>query len=396
MFKQSVDFCCTLRAISGVLVAGLFFMLMAISSASGQSGVEIARTPENGLHPRLLQDVEGNVHLLYFRKRGNNPRAREGDLFYRQFDAAAFDWGPARRVSSQSFNHADPIYRANFAVDEEGRVHVVWYESRPSQFYYTRSNTERSAFEPRRAMVTEHLEGIDAGADIAAMGSEVAITWAAGALAREHERTVYARFSKDYGENFSPEIMIGDAALGACACCSLALDFEKPDRFVVAYRSAIDGVGRHMQLLAVETDTDAAINTVYSDLHDLQRWELAACPVSTNDIARDYQQNNWLVFETESRIIQLNLNSVDAPSRVAEPVTRTRQKNPAVAFSSDGYKLIVWGEGVSFTRGGTLNWQLFDASGNPVPADNKAEFAIPDNSAPAVSITPSGSFLILY
>jgi hypothetical protein len=125
-----------------------------------------------------------------------------------------------------------------------------------------------------------------------------------------------------------------------------------------------------MQLLTVETKTEDAVDTQYAELHDLQKWELAACPVSTNDIATDYLQNNWLVFETESRIVQMKLGGSGEPSREAEPETRTRQKNPSIAFSSDGYKLIAWGEGVSFTRGGTLNWQLFDNEGNPVPRGN--------------------------
>jgi len=378
-------------------LALLFGLVLLLSTTTyGQSGVEVERTPDQGLHPRLLQDAEGNVHLLYFRKRNNNPRAREGDLFYRQYDAASFAWGPARRVSSQSFNHADPIYRANFAVDGEGRVHVVWYEPRPSQFFYTRSNPERTEFEPRRSMVSDFLEGVDAGADIAASGNSVVITWAAGALAREYERTVFARYSTDGGISFSPETVIGDRSLGACACCSLALDYEDSNRFIVAYRSAIDGVGRHMQLLTVETKSGGELVTEYADLNPLQEWELAACPVSTNDIARDYQQHNWLVFETEGRIVQMDLTASSVPVHVAEPLSRTRQKNPSAAFSSDGYKLIAWGEGVSFTRGGTLNWQLFDNEGNPVPASGKPEINIPDNSAPAATITPSGSFLILY
>jgi hypothetical protein len=371
-------------------------ILLSAGGALGQSGVELQPTPEGGIHPRLLQDGEGNVHLLYFRKRTRNPRAREGDLFYRQYDAASFDWGPPRRVSSQSFNHADPIYRANFAVDGEGRVHVVWYQSRPSQFFYTRSNPERTEFEPRRELVSEFLEGVDAGADIAALGSQVAISWAAGELTREDERTVYMRLSRDNGQSFSPETTIGDPALGACACCSLAVEFSEQGRFTVAYRSAIEGIGRHMQLLTVQTNNEGISDSTYQPLHELQQWELSACPVSTNDIVRDHQQNNWLVFETESRIVQLNLQAGEAPSLVAEPVTRTRQKNPSIAFSSDGYKLITWGEGISFTRGGTLNWQLFDNLGNPVPAPDKAQITIPDNSAPAATITPSGVFLILY
>lgn len=377
-----------------LLLSCLLLLLPAFAIA--QSGVEIQRTPNAGIHPRLVQDAEGNVHLLYFRKRTSNPRAREGDLFYRQFDTASFDWGPARKVSSQSFNHADPIYRANLAVDGEGRVHVVWYQSRPSQFFYTRSNPEVTAFESRREMVTENLEGVDAGADIAALGNHIAISWAAGQLSREDERSVFARISDDNGDTFSGELEIADSSLGACACCSLALEYEQQDRFIVAYRSAIDGVGRHMQLLTVTPKTDGSVDSGYSELHELQRWDLSACPVSTNDIASDSQQNNWLVFETESRIVQMNLNTDGQPYLVAEPATRTRQKNPSIAFSSDGYKLIAWGEGVSFTRGGNLNWQLFDDQGNPVPAPDELQLTIPDNSAPAATITPSGSFLILY
>jgi len=396
MIKQLSVFSLPVAGKVSVIALTLLWFCLAANPVWSQSGVDIQRTPEQGIHPRLLQDDEGNVHLLYFRKRNNNPRAREGDLFYRQYDASSFDWGPARKVSSQSFNHADPIYRANFAVDGEGRVHVIWHQSRPSQFFYTRSNPERSEFEPRRDMVVDNLVGIDAGADIAAFGDSVAISWAAGELSREHERTVYTRFSVDNGETFSSEIMIGDTSLGACACCSLALDYQDADRFVVAYRSAIEGVGRHMQLLTVQTNTDGAVTTDYADLDELQKWELAACPVSTNDIARDSQQNNWLIFETESRIVQMNLDTDAGPSRVVEPLVRTRQKNPSIAFSSDGYKLVVWAEGISFTRGGTLNWQLFDAQGNPVPATDKAEITIPNNSSPAVTITPSGSFLILY
>ncbi|MCB1669854.1 MAG: hypothetical protein R3F41_12385 [Gammaproteobacteria bacterium] len=390
---RSEDSISPFRWILGALLCAL---LWSASAANAQSGVEIQSTPDGGLHPRLLQDADGNVHLLYFRKRSRNPRAREGDLFYRQYDAASFEWGPARLVSSQSFNHADPIYRANFAVDGSGRVHVVWYQSRPSQFFYTRSNPERTEFEPRREMVVDNLEGVDAGADIAALGDSVAISWAAGALTHEDERTVYARISSDGGDTFTPELQIGDTGLGACSCCSLALDYDSAGQFTVAYRSAIEGIGRHMQLLTVAELQDSKPATRYAELHDLQKWELSACPVSTNDIARDYQHDNWLVFETESRIVQLNMSTDAPPTLVAEPATRTRQKNPSIAFSSDGYKLIAWGEAVSFTRGGTLNWQLFDDTGKPVAAEVKPEILIPDNSSPAATITPSGNFLILY
>jgi len=184
--------------------------------------------------------------------------------------------------------------------------------------------------------------------------------------------------------------------LGACACCSLALEFSTRDNLLVAYRSAIDGVGRHMQKLHLDPAKPQPGNNTYDELHPLQQWELAACPVSTNDITEDYLSQDWLVFETEGRIIQLNTSDGSNPEPVAEPTTRTRQKNPDIAFSSDNYKLVVWAEGLSFTRGGSLNWQLFDNNGEPVAAEEKPDFTIPDNSSPATVVTPAGSFLILY
>ena len=75
------------------------------------------------------------------------------------------------------------------------------------------------------AMVSQFGEGIDAGADIAAFGSRVAVVWAAGDLSREFERTVFTRISADNGASFGDELQISNPDLGACACCSLAADF---------------------------------------------------------------------------------------------------------------------------------------------------------------------------
>jgi len=243
-------------------------------------------------------------------------------------------------------------------------------------------------------MVNDNLAGVDAGADIAVDGSNVSIVWAAGVLTKEEERTVYARTSIDYGETFSAEIAIGNKGLGACACCSLAVEYGQGQKLLVAYRSAFEGVGRHMQLLSV--DTTEADSSSYAELSSLQQWELSSCPVSTNDFSEDYQHNDWLVFESKSRIIQMNMSEDSNPELVAEPAIRTRQKHPSIAFSSDGYKLISWAEGISFTKGGLLNWQLFDSNGDPVESADKPIINIPDFSSPAAVVTPTGSFLILY
>ena len=358
--------------------------------------LDLQRVPDGGIHPRLLTDSEGNLHLLYFRKRFTNPRATDGDLYYRQYDVQAHDWGHAVKVSSASFGYRDPVYRAGFAIDGEGRVQVVWYRTRPEKYFYTRSNPERTAFEPQRDMVMTNIAGVDAGADIAARDNMVAIVWAAGELTREPERTVFVRLSLDYGETFSDEIMIGDKSLGACSCCGLAVQYNADQQLQVAYRSAVNGIGRHMQLLTLDALAADPANSFYDVPDELRRWDLSACPVTTNDIVRDRQQQDWLVFENQNRIVMKNLTAGTPSELLAEPATPTRQKHPAMAFDSEGGRLVVWGEGISFTRGGNLNAMYVDADGNREAVALPDAESIPDFSSPAVALKPEGGFLILY
>jgi hypothetical protein len=381
-----------------VSMALLLLLLLALTPASWAQTPEIRlqRIPDEGIQPRILQDENGNTHLLYFKKRFPNPQSRDGDLYYRQYDRALGNWGNPVKVSSSSFNHLDSIGRAGFAIDGEGRVQVIWYQTRPSHYFHARSNTARTEFEVQRSIISVNIEGVDAGAEVAAKENQVVIVWAAGNLQREMERTVFARISLDYGQSFSDEIMIGNKSLGACACCSLAAQFDSQGKLLVAYRSAVDGIGRHMQLLTVTPVSSAPNESYYTTLHDLQRWELAACPVTTNDFIQDLHNNSWLVFENESRIVELNITAGTLPALIAEPLTKTRQKNPAMAFDLQGNRLIVWAEGISFSRGGYLNWQLLDVDGKKPGSEAVPEIAVPDYSFPAVMTLPEGGFVILY
>jgi len=56
-----------------------------------QAEVLVQATPDNGLQPRLSVDSNGDIHLLYFKKRLNTPAAREGNLYYRQYNVEADD-----------------------------------------------------------------------------------------------------------------------------------------------------------------------------------------------------------------------------------------------------------------------------------------------------------------
>lgn len=376
----------------------LWFLTLASVSAAVPE-VQIAATPDGGVQPRLVTDSNGDVHLLYFKKRLRAPAAREGNLYYRQYLQDQGRFSQAIKVSTQAFNlQSYAIARAALAIDGQGRAHVMWYQPRSDHYFYTRSNSARTAFEQQRSMVSDFIEGHDAGGDIAARGDKVAIVWGAGDLSREDERTMFARFSHDGGESFGSEIMISNPDYGACACCAMAAEYMNDQELLVAYRSAIDGVGRHMQLLTVDGVDHSPTGSHYAAMQPLREWEASFCPLSTNDIATGDVESagqNWLVFETESRIIQMALPAGEALA-VAEPFSETRQKNPAVAVNAQEQRLIVWGEAISHTRGGRLNMRLYDADGLVEGFQFDEEIAIGDFSFPAVAAIGPDQFIVLY
>ena len=382
------------------LICLWFVALTDISAAVPE--VQIAATPDAGVQPRLVTDAEGEVHLLYFKNRLRAPAAREGNLYYRQYLKDQGRFSQPVKVSTQAFNlQSYAIARAALAIDGQGRAHVLWYQPRSDHYFYTRSNSDRTAFEQQRSMVNDFIEGHDAGGDIAALGNKIAIVWGAGDLSREDERTMFARFSHDGGETFGSEMMISNPDYGACACCAMAAEYLNDQELLVAYRSAIDGVGRHMQLLTVDGVDNSPTGSHYEAMQSLREWEASFCPLSTNDIAaggnggEENGGQDWLVFETESRIIQMALPAGEAVA-VAEPFSETRQKNPAVAVNAQGQRLIVWGEAISHTRGGRLNMSLFDSEGLVADFQFEEDIAIGDFSFPAVAAIGPDRFLVLY
>ena len=373
-----------------------FAILFFVNSCVAFAEIIIQPTPDQGLQPRLSVDDNGNVHLLYFKKRINRPASREGNLYYRSYDHETGQFSLPVKVSSSAFSlQTFSIARASMAISEDGRVHAFWYYPRTSEMIYSRSNPERTMFETQRSMVSVFQEGIDAGGDIASIGSSVALVWGAGKLTEEHQRTMFARFSDDYGKTFGDEVMVSNPDLGACACCSLAADYAGSSDLVIGYRSAIDGVGRHMQVLTLENISQGITGAFYGEMSELQEWEASFCPLSTNDIGRTGEQR-WLVFETQNRIMRMELMSQNPAYAVGAPFSETRQKNPALAINQIGEQLIVWGEAISHSRGGRLNLKLLNKDGSNAEYSFTENIMINDYSFPAAASLPNNDFIVLH
>lgn len=376
-------------------------LLLLFIAAPAAGEVLVMPTPDAGLQPRLVTATDGSVHLLYFKKRLSAPSAREGNLYYREYLREERRFGLPIKVSSSAFDlQTFAIARASMAIGGDGRAHVIWYLPREDSYYYSRSDAERSQFEVQRSLVSNYIEGVDAAADVAAEGNQVAVVWGAGALSAEQERTVYARFSDDSGASFGPEQRVGDTDLGACACCSLATEFDPRGRLSIAYRSAIGGVGRHMQWLTLYAESPSlakastALRGDYSPLQPLQEWEISSCPLSTNDLAVDKNGELWAVFETAARVVQLKNGG--AAEAVREPATQTRQKNPSIAVAASGAVLTAWGEAISHSKGGQLRAQLTGENGAKMDWTLDAQITIPNFSFPAAAAIGGDDFLLLW
>lgn len=387
---------------NGFLILALL-TLIGSKALFAQTGVIIQQTPGGGIQPRLINDKEGKVHLLYFRH-DNNFMPKEGDLYYRQYDQAINKWTAPVKVNTEAFKHNDAIGRANFDIDSKGRIHVVWFVigEQTQNYYYTRSDIERTRFEQPQSLVDDDFTELDAGADITAYGESVAVVWAAGDLENEAGRAVFARISRDGGATFGEKQRVSNPDYGACACCALATDFIKNRKLAVAFRSAINGNGRHMQILTANLNKGIFTHRgdFYRKLHPLQTWDLSGCPVTTNDFGTDNKKNAWVVFETRGEIVQLKLKDNNSISAAGTSPTKSRQKNPSIAFNRMNEKLIAWGEAPGYISGGLLKMQMFDKDGRSKRME--AETAIPDNikipdySFPAVSALKDGRFLVLY
>lgn len=383
----------------------LLILMLLINLASCQDlprqtsltpAIRLETVPDHGIQPLLATDARGMVHLIYFKGSTTDGTDHSGHLYYRSYEQDR--WSPAVQVSSSPFDRKDAIARASFALDGNGRVHVTWLNNDLPALMYSQSDIDRKRFAAERAIVREPMQGVESSASIAAWENTVSIVWHAGDLDEEEARRVYAIHSQDAGAGFRAVRSLDAARLGACACCGLAANHGSNGHLLVAYRSAINGDGRHMQLLDSGPGEESQGGTRL-----LSEWLIAGCPVTTSDFthrtsAGSGKPDQWLVFETQGRIHAFDAGNPGhaAPEPVRESLVPARQKHPAIAVNDAGYRLVVWGEAPGFVAGGSLNLQLTDKTGKILPAPDTRHRRIADYSAAAVATLDDGSFLVLY
>jgi hypothetical protein len=154
----------------------------------------------------------------------------------------------------------------------------------------------------------------------------------------------------------------------------------------VLYRSATENIHRDIYLL---TSQDNGRSFEGREVH---RWDINACPMSSMAFseAAGKVEGAW---ETGGQVY-----FEDLTRRSSTPVSAAGEskghKHPRVAIAPNGDTLMVWTEGTGWARGGSLVWQLYDATGKPAGQKSIAT-GVPAWSFGAVVASPGG-FVILY
>ncbi len=339
--------------------------------------------------PHADVDAGGTTHLMYFRGAISG-----GDLRYTSLEPDGTDWSVPVSINSEprSAVGMGPMDGGDMAVSRHDgtRVHVVWYRTDPLRIFYARSAPERLSFEPQRVMWDLGTEVIEARPSVTVNErGRVFITWH-GATADgvdDAQRAVFLMTSSDGGDTFAPPRVISRASEGACGCCSLDT-LSAGGGLWVSYRSAGNNVHRDQHLLTSMDDGDSFADAI------IQPWSIGACPVTTTTFAQG-PASVRVAWETNG---QVYVAPVDDLTDIASPEHkgRFRHKNPAIATNREDHTLLAWGDAPGYRAGGTLQWQLFDAEGQPLSQTGPGSETIPSGSGPAIVARADDSFLVIY
>jgi hypothetical protein len=372
----------------------------SVSSAPRVS-IDVGRVPNGGLQPEVATDSAGRSHIVYLT---GEPGA--ADVFYVRSDDGGRTFSPAIRVNSVggSAVAAGTIRGAQIAVGRNGSVHVAWNgstrprsnaadgaapDTRGMPMLYARLPSGARTFEPQRNLMTR-TANLDGGGAIAADGTgEVFVAWhgndAAGDQG-EATRRVWLSRSMDDGLSFEAERPISTATTGACGCCGMRLAIAG-GQLQLLYRAATNLVHRDVYSLLSRDRGETFSST------RVHPWEIGACPMSSMSIA--VATSVYRAWETDGEVY------ADASAAGRAPVTpeprasaNARRKHPRLA-AGRGTVVLVWTEGTTWGRVGSIAWQTFD-EGLRATSPPGRQPGLPAWSFAAVLPRPDGGFTILY
>ena len=413
--------------VPALLAALLFCFLTGVARAEVPS-VTRASVPDGGIHPQVQTDTQGRLHLIYFKG-----EPRHGDIFYARSDDGGASFTRPLRVNSHPNSAViiGTIRGPHLALGKGDRPHVAWMGSDRAEpkagntapMLYTRLHDVGDAFEPQRNLIVSH-PGLDGGGSVAAdREGNVYVAWHApehvggiggqgrgksephashGGGAREgharpaghgsdeEDRQVWVARSSDDGKTFEPEVAAIPKKTGVCGCCGLNVVAAEGGRVFITFRAATAMVNRDIHVLAsndfAKTFEIAAVDP----------WKVGKCVMSTAAFARR-GTDVLATWETEEQVhLAVFGGGTGKAAPLAMPGPAKGQKHPSVAANSRGEYVVAWTEGTGWNRGGTVAWQVFDATGRPITGQAGRLEGLQAWSLPAVAVAADGTFRVMF
>jgi hypothetical protein len=389
--RQQVDF--SFGAIFMLRTLIVFCIVSGfVTSAYPADRVTVQKTPNGGIQPQAVTDHKGTLHLIYFK--GD---AAGGDLYYARGIRGKTDFSNPLRVNSQAKSAiaTGTVRGGQIAIGSEDRVHVAWNGSGAAPgtagMLYSRLSEAGDLFETQRDLMegTSELDG--GGTVVADSTGNVYVAWHAVRTGEHDEanRRVWVARSSDDGQTFSRAAAAQEETTGICGCCSMRGLADSKGAVLMLYRSASDGDNRDVYLLSSGNNGTTFKKAL------LQKWKIAACPMSTMALTRG-PRDVVAAWDSDGQIhfarIDAKTNQPGSPQ--APPGRARNRKHPTVAVNAEGTMLVAWTEGTGWQKGGDLVWQLFDKSGKPVKDQGRVQGGIPIWGLPTVVATDDGFTII--
>jgi hypothetical protein len=332
----------------------MFSCSSPVIAADGAADVTIVPVPGVARPVVAKTDAEGTIHLLCD-STGGPLYARSTDRG-KTFGAAIPVVGVGRQPAGLEYAAAD------MAIGKGGRVHVAmstnaWKLKRPQEewgFHYSSLDPDSAAFSIVRNINRKPSEGFSLAAD---EKGNVTACWLSDKL--------YANFSHDNGEIFSPSVEL-NTRYNPCNCCTTSAVYGEDGRLAVLYREETNNE-RDMYLVLWDQERGQMSRTRISRT----LWKVDACPMTYYSIDRE-RGGFVAVWPTRGEIYFARLDGKGDPSRQAEIKTpgRSGMRTGMLALSApDGKTLVAW------KKDDQLGWHLFGPGGRPLGQPGSAPSA---------------------
>ncbi|PCJ52113.1 MAG: hypothetical protein COA79_24560 [Planctomycetota bacterium] len=340
----------------------IFITLLFSTELMAETKVNVIKTPNGGIQPKVRVDKSGQIHLVYYKGSDSG-----GDLFYIKKPKGGSFSSPTQVNSiSGSAISAGTIRGAQFTLGQNDSIHVVWNSSQngdlkklygPAMFYA--SMTDKATKFSSQKVVTgkRHVDG--GGAVAADKNGNVYIFFHSGAGPKggqEKNRRVFIAVSRNGGKKFGKARPISPAT-GVCGCCAMQADCDSNGNVYAVYRTATNNKSRDINLLVSKSKGKKFGSKI------LDKWPLNRCPMSSMSFCENTDRM-IIGWETNKQIKYTSVakGSLKAKKVVSPNGGSKSGKHPVFAISSEGNILVVWTEGTGWKKGGSIAWQELDSS----------------------------------